>query len=435
MFPFKTLSHMRNLTTRLFIILLTIIHLTSPSFAQSEQDPVSWAFEYASVNNSSTEYELRFIANVFPGWYIYSQGLERPPVPTSFTFEESSNFMMIGDIEEDGELIVKYDDIFEKDIKKYANRVIFKSKIVVGTSQTFQIKGHLEYMTCNSSTCNPPTQVEFIFEIEPNENAPVISEDYAGDFEAVNSPNYSFMDAIHDGGMVINVPEGPVDIRPSNGKVYKETNIEVALTGSENIVNEDKEEVIDNEDGELLVAANISNYLKKKKKKKEKTTTLANRTIIKKKTTKKPKINVVQSPVKWNFELEKGEKSQYYLIFKPNLQEKWALSENLPNVSFDNGENIVLVDKEVVVENTENGTIYKQAVKFKENIMLTGKLSYSLNNTEDKTIEREASFAFNQSGDVVTYQSRAGWWIGSGISLIALIFLTLVWRRKKTLVE
>ncbi len=427
---------MRNLTTRLFIILLTIIHLTSPTFAQSEQNPVSWTFEYTSVNNSSTEYELRFIANIFPNWYIYSQSLERPPIPTSFAFEENTNnFMMIGDIEEDGDLIVKYDDIFEKDIKKYADKVVFKSKIVIGTNKTFQIKGHLEYMTCNSSTCNPPAQVEFIFEIEPNENAPVISEDYAGDFKAVNSPDYSFMDAIHDGGMVINVPEGPVDIRPSNGKIYKETNIDVALTGSENIVNEDKEEVIDDEDGDLLVAANISNYLKKKKKKKS--ATLANRTIIKKKSTKKPKVNVVQSPVKWDFELEKGEKNQYYLVFKPNVQAEWTLSENLPKVSFDNSENIVLVDEKVISEITENGTLFKQAVKFKENRMLTGKLSYSLKSTEDKTLEREASFAFNQSGDVATYQSKAGWWIGSGISLVVLTLLTLalIWRRKKTLVE
>ncbi len=427
---------MRNLPTRIFIILLIVIFSTSPTFAQTEDNPINWSFEYKAVSNSSSEYELRFIANTLSGWYIYSQELEsRPPIPTSFTFEKSADndFVMMSEIEEEGDLIVKYDELFEQEIKKYTDKVIFKAKVLIADTKTVQIKGRLEYMACDASTCKPPTQVEFIFEIEPDQNIPIVTRTPVGDYELINRPSYSVEGAIYDGGMVINVPEGPIDIRKSNGNTYKETKVEIALTGSENIVNEDKEQIIDEEGGDLLVAANISSYLKKKKKKKTKKSVLANRTIQKKEKKKTP-ISIVSNPVEWSFELEKTENSTYDLVFKADVEDKWKFSQNLPNVSFDNPQSIVVVENNAPVEITEDGTAtFKKSVKFKNNVMLTGKINYTLTDSEGKELNRETSFAFNQSGDIITYQSKAGWWIGSGMALFCLVLLTLGWKIRKTL--
>ncbi|MEZ4886930.1 MAG: hypothetical protein R3E32_19530 [Chitinophagales bacterium] len=428
---------MRNLTTRLFIILLAIIYLTSPTFAQNEESPVRWTFEYKAVNNSSSEYELRFIANTLPGWYIYSQELEsRPPIPTSFVFEKNMNdYMMIGNIEEEGDLIVKFDELFEQDIKKYTDKVIFKSRIVVSGTSSVQVKGHLEYMACDASTCKPPTQVEFLFEIEPDDNTPLITTNEIEDYKVMNSPSYSIMDRINNNGMIINVPEGPIEIRQSNSKKYTETKVDIALTGSENIVNEDKEQIIDEEGGNLLVAANISNYLKKKKKKMAKPT-IASRTIQKKEKKNISTSIAKSNPVKWTFDLEKGEKSNYSLVFKADVENEWNLSQNAPILSFDNKQSIVSVEGDMRMEKTNDGKlIFRKTVKFKDNVMLTGKMSYKLTDTDGKVIEREASFAFNQGGDVITYQNKAGWWIGSIVSLSILLLLIIGWKGKETLLH
>ena len=430
---------MRNLTTRLFIILLTITYLTYPTFAQTEDDPVSWSFEYKSVNNSSNEYELRCIADIYSGWYIYSQTLEsRPPIPTSFIFEKNiDDFVMIGEVEEEGDLIVKYDEIFEKDIPKYTNKVIFKSKIMVSGTKTVQIKGRLEYMSCDASTCNPPTQVEFLFEINPTENTPLITNNDIGEYKINNSPSYSVMDRMNNSGMTINVPEGPVELRISNSNTYKETKVDIALEGSENIVNEDKERIIDEEDGGMLVAANISSYLKKKKKKAKKAATpIASRTIQKEKKATTPSPTIVSNPVKWNFELEKGENSTYNLVFKADVEDKWILTQDVSKLSFDNAQSIAPIGEQTSLETTEDGKfVFKQDVKFRDNVMLTGKFSYMITDPAGKTMSREASFAFNQSGEVITYQNQAGWWIGSIVALLSMILLTLVWKARKTLFQ
>ncbi|MFK7903542.1 MAG: protein-disulfide reductase DsbD domain-containing protein [Chitinophagales bacterium] len=426
---------MTNLTTRLFIFILTITYLTCPTFAQDEQNPINWVFEYKAINNSSNEYELRFIANTAPGWYIYSQELDSTsPIPTSFNFQENAyDYMIMGKVEEEGDLIVKYDELFEQDIKKYTDKVIFKAKVVIADTKKVEVKGHLEYMACDASTCKPPAKVKFLFEIEPNVNVPIVSSDYSGQYQLMNRPSYAFEDAINNGGMNINIFDGPVDIRKSNETVYEETNVEIALTGSENIVNEDKEEIIDEGNTGLLVASNISSYLKKKKKKKK---AIASRTIQKKEKNA-PVADVppsIPNPAKWNFELEKESKNTYNLVFKADLEDKWTLSENMPSLSFDNKESIVMLEGDKFVKTVEKGkVVFKKSVKFKENVMLTGKLNYTLTDSEGKITQKDTNFAFNQSGEVVTYQSKAGWLIGSGASLICLILLTLVWKARKTL--
>ena len=75
-----------------YILFLLIIF----SFNSNSQiyDPVSWQFSKNKIDNK--RYELIFTANIDDGWYIYSQYLKGDgPVPTEFTFQESSNFNLI----------------------------------------------------------------------------------------------------------------------------------------------------------------------------------------------------------------------------------------------------------------------------------------------------------------------------------------------------
>ena len=74
--------------------------------------------------------DLVATADIKKGWYLYSQDNDRmkDPVPTSFTFSESSTNSMIQDVKEEGELIKKHDDLFEMVISKYKSKVVFRQR-------------------------------------------------------------------------------------------------------------------------------------------------------------------------------------------------------------------------------------------------------------------------------------------------------------------
>jgi len=130
-------------------------------FAQIE-DPVDWTFKTKDLGDG--EYELRFIPKIEKGWYVYSQHLdEGGPVPTSFTFEPTADYKLLGEIEEPRKKIEAFDKNFNMNVVKY-KRGVFKGKIKANTDN-FIVKGALEYMTCDDTKCLPPEEVPFEFVI------------------------------------------------------------------------------------------------------------------------------------------------------------------------------------------------------------------------------------------------------------------------------
>jgi|ADGO01.1.fsa_nt_gi hypothetical protein len=85
-------------------ILIVLLVLTPWSFAPASaqvHDPVRWDFKVESV--SGTEATLAFTAILDDGWHIYSQFMEDGgPLPTSFTFEPSEKYTLVGEVEEEG---------------------------------------------------------------------------------------------------------------------------------------------------------------------------------------------------------------------------------------------------------------------------------------------------------------------------------------------
>ncbi len=127
-------------------------------------EPVSWTFSQKEVGDG--EYELRFIAKIDKGWYVYAQGeqIDMGPVPTSFMFAESPDYEIVGDIEEKGKAIEGYDKFFDMEVKKFKRNARFFAK-VKSDKPAFTVKGSLEFMTCNDSECLPPEEVPFKFNI------------------------------------------------------------------------------------------------------------------------------------------------------------------------------------------------------------------------------------------------------------------------------
>ena len=150
---------MRNL--RAFIFLWIVL----PAFAFSQiQNPVHWKF---SVNKiSDTQAELLLHANIDKEWHIYSMRQESNdgPISLTFNFEKNKNYSLDGEIIEPKPEKM-YDKNFEMNVKFYEHEVTYKQKIKIHSKESFSVKGTLNFQTCNSSMCLPPTDVDFEFKI------------------------------------------------------------------------------------------------------------------------------------------------------------------------------------------------------------------------------------------------------------------------------
>ncbi|MCH2044601.1 MAG: hypothetical protein MK212_10830 [Saprospiraceae bacterium] len=131
---------------------------------QAQADPVSW--EITKNKIKSGEYELIFEATIEPHWAIYSQFLESEdgPIATSFTFENIENAKLENKVEEMGQRLDVYDQLFEMNISKYKKTVKFVQRVKIeGKSK---ISGYLTFMCCNDESCLPPKDVPFEFSLK-----------------------------------------------------------------------------------------------------------------------------------------------------------------------------------------------------------------------------------------------------------------------------
>jgi thiol:disulfide interchange protein DsbD len=141
-------------------LILSIVSLLAVVSLDAQPAPVKWTFEANRVQGQ--EYELTFTALVNDGWYIYSQHLdEGGPIPTSFTFQESDHYALLGRTEEEGSHRQEgMDELFGMNVVKYGERVVFKQRIRVSDASR-PVEGQLEFMTCDDNRCLPPRTVNF----------------------------------------------------------------------------------------------------------------------------------------------------------------------------------------------------------------------------------------------------------------------------------
>jgi thiol:disulfide interchange protein DsbD len=128
--------------------------------------PVKWNFTTKQI--SPGEAQLVFTATIDATWHLYSQDIpENGPVPTSFTFEKSPKYSLIGKVKEP-KAIEEFDNNFDMVVKYFANKAVFTQNIKVLSDQDFQIKGFLEFMCCDDTRCLPPDEVDFTFNVKGN---------------------------------------------------------------------------------------------------------------------------------------------------------------------------------------------------------------------------------------------------------------------------
>ncbi len=139
---------------------LIILFVSGVSFGQ-ENAFVQWKFYSKPFSNQ--EVVLIMEAKIAPGWHLYSQFLEEGgPMPTSFKFQQSDHYKVIGQPQENGNLSRFRDDIYEMEITWYTHEVSFLQRV-----QLFQpgatVNGIVEYMVCNKHSCVPASEEFSVF--------------------------------------------------------------------------------------------------------------------------------------------------------------------------------------------------------------------------------------------------------------------------------
>jgi len=149
-------------------LLLTLLIALTSAFSFSQEMPnsvdevIKWNF---SVSYDGCDAIIKMTVDQKDGWHIYTQKQPEGAVayPTSFSFEESSDFTLIGKTKEYGAETHDNDGIPEKVFP--GGTATFKQKVKINTDQDFKIKLVYEYMACKTA-CFPPTEGEITLNIK-----------------------------------------------------------------------------------------------------------------------------------------------------------------------------------------------------------------------------------------------------------------------------
>ncbi|MBO6145073.1 MAG: thioredoxin family protein [Prevotella sp.] len=153
-------------TALLFVTLLTILTNATPRtdsapWAATAQmaDPVHFTAALKMLGDG--EAEIVFTGKMEAGWHVYSTDLGKDgPIEATFNAVRMDGAETVGRLQARGNVIKKYDRMFDMELKYFEQTATFVQKIRF-TKPQYAIDGYLEYGACNDEMCLPPTQVDF----------------------------------------------------------------------------------------------------------------------------------------------------------------------------------------------------------------------------------------------------------------------------------
>ncbi len=210
-------------------LLFFLIAVTSGSalMAQMVSQPVKWSSKVVHIKDNI--YEIQTIGVIDedkPDWHLYDLGpYEDGPNPTSLTLELPAGVKLVGK----NYLLTKpkkiFDEMFNMEIGICEGKIIVAQKVEVTSKDSTNILAIVEWMTCDNSTCLPPTDKEFKLKLPPA--IPGTQKTVQPDKKAVVSPT-----AAEKPG----TPAATATTTPSAGtetQVTTDTTQAAAVTGEE----------------------------------------------------------------------------------------------------------------------------------------------------------------------------------------------------------
>ena len=133
-------------------------------------DPVKWTFKVEQT--STDEATLLLIAKIDKTWHLYSQDIPQggpngAPIATSFTFNKSQDYELVGKVLEP-KAIEDNDPNFDMILKFFADKATFRQKIKILSQKDFAVKGLVNFMCCDDKQCIPPNDAEFNIKVKGN---------------------------------------------------------------------------------------------------------------------------------------------------------------------------------------------------------------------------------------------------------------------------
>jgi hypothetical protein len=156
--PYGLIGDFKNLMMKKMTIILLLVISVTITKAQILQ-PVKWAFGAKMISKDEAMIFLK--ATIDDGWHLYSQVVaDGGPIKTTFTFFTSDKYSLVGTTTEP-KPISRFEKVFNMNVGYFEHEVVFQQKIKLKGSGPVEVKGSLEYMTCNDQKCLPPEDINF----------------------------------------------------------------------------------------------------------------------------------------------------------------------------------------------------------------------------------------------------------------------------------
>ena len=131
------------------------------SISVMAQYPVTWT--YSAKKIADKKFEIQLVANMQPGWHLYSQ--KQPDdfiaIPTSFDFSSNPLVSFEGGLKEVGKMEKFKDSKLGISANQYANTVKFIQIVKLKANVKTNLVGKVEFQTCDDKKCLPPKTNNF----------------------------------------------------------------------------------------------------------------------------------------------------------------------------------------------------------------------------------------------------------------------------------
>ena len=147
------------LTSVLAVFMATLV------FAQSGTK-VKWDYVIKKIGDK--RYEVRMVANIQPGWHLYSQtqSADAIALPTTITFAKNPLLIVSGKTKEVGKVVDAFDKATQSRSRFYSKKVEFVQIVTLKSNVKTSIVGDVEFMVCDDKQCLPPDKSKFTIKIE-----------------------------------------------------------------------------------------------------------------------------------------------------------------------------------------------------------------------------------------------------------------------------
>jgi len=156
-------------TGKLFLLTLVSLLLGSSLMAQMVSQPLSWSSKVVHIEGNIYEVQAIGIFDVDKtDWHIYDLGpYQDGPNPTALTLVLPSGVKLVGKPYIASKVKKIFDTMFNMEIGICEEKVVVAQKVEVTSSDSTQILATIEWMTCDNSTCLPPTEKDFKLKLPP----------------------------------------------------------------------------------------------------------------------------------------------------------------------------------------------------------------------------------------------------------------------------